>query len=121
MTMDAPPPLMLVEDNPADVLLTQRALKKNRVANELLVMEDGESALDYLHQRNGHEGATPPAFILLDLNLQGIAGHEAEGAEVGSGAAPHPGHRLDQLGPRHRRRARLHRARQRLHGQAGGL
>lgn len=41
-------PILLVEDNPSDIKLTQRAFAKARIANELIVAEDGQAALDYL-------------------------------------------------------------------------
>jgi two-component system response regulator len=69
--------ILLVEDNPSDVGLTQRALEKSHIANELIVAEDGQEALDYLF------GGTPltgvkmnelPALILLDLKLPKVDG-----------------------------------------------
>jgi len=69
-------PILLVEDNRADAILTDRALRKNRIANELVVVETGADALDYLHRRNGYRQAVRPAFILLDLNLPGVSGQE---------------------------------------------
>jgi len=71
--------ILLVEDNPSDVGLTQRALEKARIANELIVAEDGEEALDYLWGTGAHAGrdaAVLPAVVLLDLKLPGISGLE---------------------------------------------
>ena len=71
--------ILLVEDNPSDVGLTQRALVKARIANELIVAEDGEEALDYLWGAGVHAGRNSddlPAVILLDLKLPGISGLE---------------------------------------------
>jgi len=69
--------ILLVEDNPADVLLTERAFKQCKIANEVRVMHDGAEALEYLH---GAEAGTPacplPAMVLLDLKLPKVDGLE---------------------------------------------
>jgi two-component system response regulator len=65
--------ILLIEDNASDVELTRRALDKSRIANELVVAEDGESALEYLWHKGPHE---LPALVLLDLNLPKITGLE---------------------------------------------
>ncbi|MGZ0747009.1 response regulator [Haloparvum sp. AD34] len=66
--------ILLVEDNPGDVRLTQEAFRQASLANELDVVRDGEAALDYLYQRDEHEGAPVPSLILLDLNLPKVDG-----------------------------------------------
>jgi len=69
--------ILLVEDNPSDVALTQRALTKSHVANELVVAEDGQEALDYLFGTGVHLGrdvTETPALILLDLKLPRVDG-----------------------------------------------
>jgi two-component system, response regulator len=71
--------ILLVEDNPSDIGLTQRALAKARIANEMIVAEDGEEALDYLWGTGVHAGrdvSDLPAVILLDLKLSGVSGLE---------------------------------------------
>jgi CheY-like chemotaxis protein len=70
--------LLLVDDNPNDVELTLSALKEARLANNIIVANDGEEALDYLLRRGGHAGRTTrnPAVILLDLKMPKIDGHE---------------------------------------------
>jgi two-component system response regulator len=70
---------LLVEDNPSDVELTRRALEKRRIANELIVAEDGEDALDYLFGTGRHAGRDTselPAVTLLDLKLPKVPGLE---------------------------------------------
>jgi two-component system, response regulator len=77
--MSCPKTILLVEDNPSDVDLTRRALAKGRIANELIVAEDGEEALDYLWRKGAHAGrdaGESPALILLDLKLPKIPGLE---------------------------------------------
>lgn len=71
--------ILLVEDNPDDVELTLRALKKNNIANGVVVAEDGVEALDYLFATGPHEGRDlneMPEVILLDLKLPKIDGME---------------------------------------------
>ena len=71
--------IMLVEDNPDDVLLCKQALKNNRVDHQLLVVRDGIEALDYLTGKTGLDGVsgTPlPALVFLDLKLPKMDGLE---------------------------------------------
>lgn len=64
-----PVEVLLVEDNPGDVRLTQEALKEAKVHNNLSVVGDGAEAIEFLKRRNGDIGAPRPDIILLDLNL----------------------------------------------------
>lgn len=68
--------ILMVEDNPGDVRLTQEALKDAKVSNTLRVVEDGAAALDFLYRRNGYGNAPRPDLILLDLNLPKKNGRE---------------------------------------------
>lgn len=68
---------MLVEDNPSDIALTKRAFDKSRIANPLVIAEDGQEAVDYIFGTGPHEGRDPadlPALILLDLKIPKIDG-----------------------------------------------
>ncbi len=71
--------ILLVEDNPDDEALTLRALKKNSIANQIIVVHDGVEALDYLWCRAEYKDRDPsdhPQVILLDLKLPKINGLE---------------------------------------------
>jgi two-component system, response regulator len=72
-------PILLVEDNPDDVALTERALKKARIANELVIARDGPEALDFLFGTGAHAGrdtGIAPEVVLLDLKLPKLDGLE---------------------------------------------
>ena len=68
--------ILLVEDNPGDVRLTQEAFKQAQINNELHVVTDGEEALEYLFRRGEHDEAVRPDLVLLDLNLPKVDGLE---------------------------------------------
>lgn len=68
--------ILLVEDNPGDVLLLKTALKNARVANRMTVAINADEALDVLHRRNGHENDDPIDIALFDINLPGVSGIE---------------------------------------------
>ena len=71
--------ILLVEDNPSDIALTRRALAKSHVANELVVAEDGQDALDYLFGGGAYAGRDVnklPTLVLLDLKLPRVDGLE---------------------------------------------
>ncbi|MEA4906733.1 MAG: response regulator [Chloroflexi bacterium] len=61
--------MLLVEDSPADILITQEALRQAKVLNDLHVVEDGVEALEFLYRRGPYANAPRPDLILLDLNL----------------------------------------------------
>ncbi len=71
--------ILLVEDNPADVELTLRALRKENIANRIEVAGDGEQALDFVFCRGKHSGRSlnhQPRLVLLDLKLPRVDGLE---------------------------------------------
>jgi two-component system response regulator len=69
--------ILLVEDNPNDVKLTIHALKKNNIANQVVVAEDGVEALEYLFGEGAYAGRDVtelPSLVLLDLKLPRLDG-----------------------------------------------
>src|SRR3954469_16715869 len=68
--------VLLVEDDPGDVLMTQEAFEEHKVRNKLNVVPDGEEALAYLRREGKYAEATRPDLILLDLNLPRVDGRE---------------------------------------------
>jgi two-component system, chemotaxis family, response regulator Rcp1 len=68
--------ILLVEDNPGDVRLTQEAFKFGKVRNNLFVVNDGVEAMDFLYRRGRFSDAARPDLILLDLNLPKKDGRE---------------------------------------------
>jgi two-component system response regulator len=71
--------ILLVEDNPDDELLTLRALKKNNIGNNVMVVRDGVEALDFLFCTGAYIGRDPhnlPQLVLLDIKLPKVDGLE---------------------------------------------
>jgi two-component system, response regulator len=77
--MDADKTILLVEDNPDDVELTLMTLRKNHLANEVVVVREGPEALEYLHGTGRYEGrdaSVLPVVVMLDLKLPKLGGLE---------------------------------------------
>ena len=68
--------VLLVEDDPGDVVITREAFEHHKIRNTLRVARDGEEGLDYLYQRGAYQNAPQPDLILLDLNLPKYDGHQ---------------------------------------------
>src|SRR5688572_7073623 len=71
--------ILLIEDNPNDVELTMRALKKNNLGNKVFAVHDGEEALEFIFATGRYAGRNinvPPKVIFLDLKLPKISGIE---------------------------------------------
>lgn len=68
--------VLLVEDNPIDVMMAEEAFKEGGIAATLTVVPDGIQAMEYLRQQDRYDAACLPDFILLDLNLPNKDGRE---------------------------------------------
>ena len=68
--------ILLVDDNPGDIRLTQEALKESKVLNNIHVVEDGMEALEFLRKEGRFKNEITPDIILLDLNLPKRNGRE---------------------------------------------
>lgn len=77
MSTNQPVDILLVEDNPEEAQLAIRSFKKGNLANHLLHIDDGETALDFIFARNQYAQRDPgnlPKLILLDLKLPKVSG-----------------------------------------------
>jgi Response regulators consisting of a CheY-like receiver domain and a winged-helix DNA-binding domain len=70
--------ILLAEDNPNDVELTLEALARDNLANEIVVVEDGAEALDYLYYRGKYQDRRSgnPAVVILDIKMPKVDGLE---------------------------------------------
>ncbi|MCU1371780.1 MAG: response regulator [Ilumatobacteraceae bacterium] len=68
--------ILLVDDDPGDVLMTRESLAGSSSRCDVAVVEDGAMALDYLHKRGAYTEAPTPHLVLLDLNLPKVSGHQ---------------------------------------------
>lgn len=69
--------ILLVEDNPGDALLVQRAFELGRIANRIFTVSNGQEALSFLRGESPYEEAPRPDLIILDLNMPKMDGREA--------------------------------------------
>jgi CheY-like chemotaxis protein len=68
--------VLLVEDDPGDIMITREVFEENKIGHRLHVALDGEEALDFLYQRGEHTGAPRADLVLLDLNLPKYDGRQ---------------------------------------------
>ena len=117
--------LLMADDDPADCLLTEKALRRADITCPLYVVHDGAELLDYLRRRGDYadpEAAPRPSLILLDLNMPKVNGTEVlEQLRDEPELCRIPVVVLDDLRRGAGHRGELRARRQRLHGQALGL
>lgn len=70
------PHILLVEDNPGDILLVKESFRSLGSPYQLSIAKDGRQALEFMHTTLGNPSSSTPDLILLDLNLPKISGHE---------------------------------------------
>ncbi|MCM6774168.1 response regulator [Nocardia sp. CDC159] len=89
ITPGRPIDILLVEDDPADELMTREAFEDNKIGNTLHVAHDGQEALDFLYRQGEFANAPRPDLILLDLNLPKYDGREVLGKVKADPALAH--------------------------------
>ena len=75
-SLHRPIEILLVEDSPADILITREAFEEARLLNDIHVVEDGIQAMEFLRREGIYASAPRPDLILLDLNLPRKNGRE---------------------------------------------
>lgn len=69
-------PILLVEDNPDDVMIAKRAFKKSQIHNKIYVTEDGEDAIQFLRKQGNYKDVPRAGLVILDLNMPKVNGFE---------------------------------------------
>lgn len=69
-------PILLIEDNPDDAFITERAMARGGIKNKLIVVNDGEMGINYLKKEGKFQDVLSPILILLDLKMPKVDGFE---------------------------------------------
>jgi CheY-like chemotaxis protein len=69
-------PILLVEDNSNDIVVTKRAIEKGKIHNKVYVAQNGEEAIDFFKKRGKFKDVPTPALVLLDLKMPKVDGFE---------------------------------------------
>jgi len=69
-------PILLVDDNPDDIMIAKRAFKKCAIRNKVYVTEDGEEAIQFLRKEGTYKDVPKSGLVILDLNMPKVDGFE---------------------------------------------
>ena len=75
-THRTPADLLIIDDSESDTMLMEEAIKETMMANQITIMHDCESAIDFLNKNPPYENAKRPDLIILDLKMPNIDGHD---------------------------------------------
>jgi CheY-like chemotaxis protein len=70
------PPILLVDDNPDDIMIAKRAFKKSQIHNKIFVTYDGEEAIQFLRKEGNYKDVPTTGLVILDLNMPKVDGFE---------------------------------------------
>ena len=68
--------ILMAEDNPDDIMITQRAWKKGQIKNPLYIVNNGEETIEFLYKKGSYIDAPTPSLLLLDLKMPRMDGFE---------------------------------------------
>jgi CheY-like chemotaxis protein len=72
----AEPPILLVDDNPDDIMIAKRAFEKSNIHNKIYVTHDGEEAIHFLRKKGKYKDVPTTGLVILDLNMPKVDGFE---------------------------------------------
>ena len=70
------PPILLVDDNPDDIMIAKRAFKKSQIHNKIFITYDGEEAIQFLRKEGNYKDVPTTGLVILDLNMPKVNGFE---------------------------------------------
>lgn len=68
--------ILMAEDNPDDIMITQKAWKEGQITNPLYIVNNGEEAIEFLNKKGSYNDAPSPSLLLLDLKMPRMDGFE---------------------------------------------